>query len=106
MIIHCSWLIWPKIQAKLSLSRMFNANNISAKSSLCHIWLTDYSLTPTCHDRTDNLMFYRYNPLCVLYLIYEYSFKRNFQPQIGRKIRIFSLGRKNNSIISYPILIT
>ena len=92
MIIHCSWLIWPKIQAKLSLSRMFNANNISAKSSLCHIWLTDYSLTPTCHDRTDNLMFYRCNPLCI-----PLSNLRIFE-------RTFSASnwQKNKNIQSWP----
>lgn len=45
-------------------------------------------------DRVDDLIFYWHSPLCIL-IIFEYS-QEYFQPNIGRKIRIFSLGRKNN----------
>ena len=90
------WQNWPK-SYKNSTSRMFDANNISARGYVPHIRLqflqvrSKITLTPfRCQIHSKTEISYA--------IIQEYS-QAYFQLEIGRKIRIFSLGRKNNILI-------
>lgn len=70
---------------------MFDASNISARSYVCHsrlYWLQCSSKITSTPSKQWNGSVIRYN-LRMFTRIY-------FQPKIGRKIKIFSLARRNN----------
>ena len=77
---------------------MFDANNISARSDVRCIrlsclhagWLQNYFNTIQTPSTFENRNVTRYDLRI---------FTRKFRPEIGRKIRLFSLGRKNNILI-------
>lgn len=98
MIIHSFLTNLAKKDNKIGPNLMFDANNISAKSYVCHIRLIAW-LQSGSNVKIGQIIwcFLGIIHFVFLYLIYEYS-EEHFQPKIGRK--------KKNIIVLYLILIS
>ena len=73
-----------------SYSQMFNANN----SSMDDTWSTFVPYQDSSKEMNNTV-----KSIMIIFFFFQRIIQEYFQPKIGRKIRKFNLGRKNNILI-------